>query len=141
MATNHTSNSTWSMCFSIIRNEGFRSLYRGIGPPILMEAPKRALKFTVNDMASPALLQLSGRTSPNLAIAVCSGLTAGLTEAFVVAPFEKVKIRMQSIDSASKYTSSLDCLKKIVMGEGFLALTKGLHATMFWCVSLTVPRT
>jgi len=139
IARKHTSNAVWSTCFSILRNEGFRCLYRGIGPPILMEAPKRALKFTVNDTASPVFLQLSGRTVPNLSIAVFSGVTAGETEVFVVAPFEKVKIRMQSPDSASKYASSLDCLKKIIKGEGFLALMKGLHATVFWFVILEDP--
>lgn len=137
---------------SIRKNEGFLALYRGIGAPILMEVPKRfiahyictplhdltsanllrALKFTVNDISSGLILKLGGRKSANIVTATSSGLLAGLTEAMVVAPFEKIKIKMQGLDSATKYTSSLDCLRKTLKSEGISTLTKGLHATMFW---------
>ncbi len=37
-------------CFrKMIKTEGPRALYRGILPPILVEAPKRAIKFGAND--------------------------------------------------------------------------------------------
>lgn len=33
----------------IVKKEGFSHLYKGITSPILMEAPKRAIKFSGND--------------------------------------------------------------------------------------------
>lgn len=42
--------SLFSTFGSIIKQEGFGGLYRGILPPILVEAPKRAIKFTANGL-------------------------------------------------------------------------------------------
>uniref|UniRef100_A0A0S1MKM6 Uncharacterized protein n=1 Tax=Phakopsora pachyrhizi TaxID=170000 RepID=A0A0S1MKM6_PHAPC len=37
-------------CFKkIIKAEGFGRLYRGLLPPLMLEAPKRAVKFAAND--------------------------------------------------------------------------------------------
>ena len=38
---------------TITKNEGFLTLYRGIVSPILAEAPKRALKFSSNEIYKP----------------------------------------------------------------------------------------
>jgi solute carrier family 25 2-oxodicarboxylate transporter 21 len=43
------SPSLFSTFGSIIKQEGFGALYRGILPPILVEAPKRAIKFGANE--------------------------------------------------------------------------------------------
>ena len=72
-------------------------LYRGIGPPILMEAPKRATKFAANDEWGKFYRSLFGMTTMTQSLSVLTGATAGVTEAFVVVPFELVKIRLQGM--------------------------------------------
>ncbi|VEU19399.1 DEKNAAC100219 [Brettanomyces naardenensis] len=117
-------------CFSkIIKNEGFGTLYRGILPPILMEAPKRATKFAANDEWGKFYRRQFGVDKMNQPLSVLTGATAGATEAFVVVPFELVKIRLQ--DKNSKYKNALDVLKKTVNGEGLASLYNGLEATMW----------
>lgn len=61
----------------------------------MVEAPKRATKFAANEQYSRLLKQISGREKLNQSLSVLSGISAGITEAFVVVPFELVKIRMQ----------------------------------------------
>jgi solute carrier family 25 2-oxodicarboxylate transporter 21 len=39
----------WGTMKGIVQEHGFGRLYRGILPPILMEAPKRAVKFSANE--------------------------------------------------------------------------------------------
>lgn len=121
-------------CFAkIIKQEGPSRLYKGISAPILMEAPKRAVKFSANDEWGKFYRNLFGVTTTTQPLAVLTGATAGATESFVVVPFELVKIRLQ--DKASTYTGPADVVKKLVQSEGLLALYNGLEATLWRHVS------
>lgn len=83
-------------CFrKIVRQEGFGRLYRGIVAPILVEAPKRATKFAANEQYSALYLRLLGQEKMSQGLSIATGVSAGMTEAFVVVSFELVKIRMQ----------------------------------------------
>ncbi|KAL6806814.1 mitochondrial carrier domain-containing protein [Trichoderma sp. SZMC 28013] len=119
-------------CFKkIIKQEGFSRLYRGITAPILMEAPKRATKFSANDSWGAVYRNLFGVEKMNQSLSVLTGATAGATEAIVVVPFELVKIRLQDKASAGKYNGMVDCVVKIVKNEGPLTLYQGLESTMW----------
>ncbi|KAL9638088.1 MAG: hypothetical protein Q9164_001787 [Protoblastenia rupestris] len=119
-------------CFSkIIKNEGFSRLYRGITAPILMEAPKRATKFAANDSWGSYYRGLFGVQKMNQQLSILTGASAGATEAFVVVPFELIKIRLQDRASAGKYTGMVDCVVKTVKAEGPLALYNGLESTLW----------
>jgi solute carrier family 25 2-oxodicarboxylate transporter 21 len=119
-------------CFrKIIKNEGASRLYRGITAPILMEAPKRATKFAANDSWGSFYRNLFGQAKMNQSLSILTGATAGATEAFVVVPFELVKIRLQDRAQAHKYNGMVDCVTKIVKQEGPLTLYQGLESTMW----------
>ncbi|MCJ1248385.1 hypothetical protein MMC30_005602 [Trapelia coarctata] len=119
-------------CFrKIIKNEGFSRLYRGISAPIMMEAPKRATKFAANDEWGKVYRNLFGAAKMDQKLSILTGATAGATEAFVVVPFELVKIRLQDRASAGKYNGLVDCVMKIVKSEGPLALYNGLESTLW----------
>lgn len=79
---------------------------------------------------------LFGKEHMSQSLSILTGASAGATEAFVVVPFELVKIRLQDAKSASKYSGTMDCVKKIISNEGIIALYNGLEATMwrhvFW---------
>ncbi|KAK5163834.1 hypothetical protein LTR04_002241 [Oleoguttula sp. CCFEE 6159] len=97
-------------CFrKIIRNEGFSRLYRGINAPILMEAPKRATKFAANDEWGKVWRNVFGMAKMNQSLSILTGASAGATEAFVVVPFELVKIRLQDKAQSHKYNGMIDC--------------------------------
>lgn len=137
-------------CFrKIVRNEGFSRLYRGIQAPILMEAPKRytsltelrcrneannaqrATKFAANDAWGNYYRNLFGIAKMDQKLSILTGASAGATEAFVVVPFELIKIRLQDRASAGKYTGMFDCVVKTVKAEGPLALYNGLESTLW----------
>ena len=96
-----------------------------------MEAPKRATKFAANDAWGKFYRDLFGIAKMNQSLSVLTGATAGATEAFVVVPFELIKIRLQDRANASKYTGMVDCVVKTVKAEGPLALYNGLESTMW----------
>jgi len=119
-------------CFrKIIKNEGASRLYRGITAPILMEAPKRATKFAANDKWGQFYRSTFGMPKMTQSLSILTGATAGATEAFVVVPFELVKIRLQDKASAGKYAGPADALMKIIRSEGPLALYNGLESTLW----------
>ncbi|KAG1654157.1 Mitochondrial 2-oxodicarboxylate carrier [Nymphon striatum] len=98
-------------CFKkIYRSEGLLGFYKGILPPILAETPKRAVKtFTL------------------------AGLFSGLTEAFVINPFEVVKVKLQADrQSVKAQLSTFSMAREIVRsgGLGMNGLNKGLTATL-----------
>jgi solute carrier family 25 2-oxodicarboxylate transporter 21 len=96
-----------------------------------MEAPKRATKFAANDSWGTFYRGIFGIPKMNQSLSILTGATAGATEAFVVVPFELVKIRLQDRASAGKYTGMIDVVVKTVRSEGPLALYNGLESTMW----------
>ncbi|CAF2994857.1 unnamed protein product [Rotaria sp. Silwood2] len=88
---------------NIIKEEGVSRLYRGIIPPILMEAPKRATKFAANDIWGQCYRKWFGVNKMNQSLSILTGASAGATESLVIVPFELVKIRLQDKKSAHLY--------------------------------------
>jgi len=121
---------TFASLRNIIQQEGVSRLYRGIIPPILMEAPKRATKFAANDMWGKFYRKLFNVEKPTQSLSILTGASAGATESFIVVPFELIKIRLQDKRNAQLYSGTMDCLKKVIQQEGLLALYNGLEATM-----------
>ncbi|PWN50690.1 putative ODC2-mitochondrial 2-oxodicarboxylate carrier [Violaceomyces palustris] len=119
-------------CFKkIIKNEGAGRLYRGLVPPLMLEAPKRAVKFAANDFWGKTYKSLTGQEKMTQGLSVLTGCSAGATESVVVVPFELVKIRLQDRAQAHLYTGPWDVVRKIVQADGVLGLYAGLEST-FW---------
>ncbi|KAJ1300685.1 hypothetical protein OPQ81_002332 [Rhizoctonia solani] len=114
---------------NIIREEGAGRLYRGLVPPLLLEAPKRAVKFAANDFWGKAFIKQSPDGKMTQGLSILTGAAAGATESFVVVPFELVKIRLQ--DKTSKYSGPMDVVRSIVRQHGPLGLYAGMEST-FW---------
>ncbi|KAK0200479.1 mitochondrial carrier domain-containing protein [Desarmillaria ectypa] len=114
---------------SIIKEEGVGRLYRGLVPPLLLEAPKRAVKFAANDFWGKTYLGLTGETKMTQPLSVLTGCSAGATESFVVVPFELVKIKLQ--DKTSTFKGPMDVVSQVIKKEGVLGLYVGMEAT-FW---------
>jgi len=113
----------------IIRHEGFFNLYRGIISPILAEAPKRAAKFTFNDIYQNMLRDKNGHLAEWKY--VLAGSLAGASEGLINCPFEVVKVRMQAKENLSVYKNTTDAAMKLLMKEGPLALYNGIEPQLW----------
>ncbi|KAH9451381.1 hypothetical protein Pst134EB_018852 [Puccinia striiformis f. sp. tritici] len=115
-------------CFQkIIKTEGFGRLYRGLVPPLMLEAPKRAVKFAANDFWATTYKGLTGSDKLTQNLSLLTGMSAGATESIVVVPFELVKIRLQ--DRNSSYKGPLDVIMRTVKTHGIFGLYGGLEST------------
>ncbi|PWN21217.1 putative ODC2-mitochondrial 2-oxodicarboxylate carrier [Microstroma glucosiphilum] len=119
-------------CFKkIIANEGAGRLYRGIVPPLMLEAPKRAVKFAANDFWAKTYKNAFGTEQMSQGLSVLTGCTAGATESVVVVPFELVKIRLQDKAQSHLYKGPMDVVNKIIKADGVMGLYAGMEST-FW---------
>lgn len=115
----------------VIRREGVLRLYRGVLPPLIAEAPKRAIKFGANEQWGFALKKLFTLDRLTALQAGFVGSMAGATEAVFVTPFELVKVRLQDRSSLKLYTGTVDCMRKVAAQEGVLTFYHGLEATIW----------
>lgn len=122
------SNTIFGTMKDIVKTDGVSALYRGIVPPILAEAPKRAIKFGANEYYRD-LFTKKFQLQDSKLFGVYTGISAGITEAIVVVSFELVKIRLQDQKSKHLYKNTWDCVQKIYKNEGPLAFMKGWEAT------------
>jgi solute carrier family 25 2-oxodicarboxylate transporter 21 len=113
----------------IIRLEGFGNLYRGIASPILAEAPKRAIKFSLNEKYKQSVRKKDGSLPGSRA--ALAGALAGMTECSVNTPFEVIKVQMQAKENLGRYTGIVHCVQSLVRTEGILSLYKGVESQLW----------
>ncbi|CAM9493488.1 unnamed protein product [Discosporangium mesarthrocarpum] len=113
----------------IIQNEGPTKLYRGVLSPVFAEAPKRALKFSLNETYKGALRKEDG-SLPGFR-AAAAGSMAGMSECSVNTPFEVVKVQMQAKENIGKFSGVADCAIQLVKTEGVFGLYKGIESHLW----------
>ncbi|XP_052866972.1 mitochondrial 2-oxodicarboxylate carrier [Anopheles cruzii] len=113
------------------QSEGVLSLYKGILPPVLVETPKRAVKFLTFEQYKRFFLFGSDKPTP-LTFSL-AGLGAGVTEAILVNPFEMVKVTLQANKNKMGQVPSTWAVTKQIINEsgfGLNGLNRGLTATI-----------
>lgn len=99
-------------------NNGIKSFYKGITPPIIGMAIEKSIVFgTYNYMNKYHNFNHFN-----------SGLIAGFLCSIIVTPVEKIKINLQDI---KKHNNSLSVIKDIYKNHGLLGFYKGWSITLF----------
>jgi solute carrier family 25 protein 33/36 len=126
---------TFQILFAIPRVEGWRALFKGLGPNLIGVVPARSINFytygnlkklfsnTFNNGQEGALVQGPA--------AICAGLVTGTA----TNPIWVIKTRLQ-LDRANagssggrKYSGVIDCTMKTIKYEGIRGLYRGLSAS------------
>ncbi|KAL7420768.1 hypothetical protein Q5752_004720 [Cryptotrichosporon argae] len=111
---------------TIIAEEGYRGIYRGVGPVMLRQGANSAVRFS----SYSTLKQLAQGSSPGGAplpgwMTFAIGATAGVITVYSTMPFDVVKTRMQSLRAKQEYRNALHCAYRIATEEGVLKFWKG----------------
>ncbi|KAG0664864.1 hypothetical protein C6P44_000412 [Monosporozyma unispora] len=114
---------------NIIKKEGIPNLYKGIVSPIILETPKRAIKFASNDFFQKFYQESLNVSTVNQTISLLAGASAGVVESFLVTPFELVKIRLQNVEQTDK--SFTNCFKSIIKQNGPKGMMLGWEPTVW----------
>ncbi|RLN69098.1 hypothetical protein BBJ29_000699 [Phytophthora kernoviae] len=120
-----------------IQRESVRGLYKGFLPPFFSQGVYKAIIFTTsstlrNDVL-PNLSMLQPVLTPTV-VSLTAGAVAGGINAFLVAPVELVRNRLQvqydNQPETRKYRGAYHCANQVMRTEGVLALWKGLTTTV-----------
>lgn len=130
-----TFTSTLDGLRKIARNEGPRSLWRGLSPTLVMAVPANVIYFTGYDAlrfnkSSPINAYVSDTYAPLLA-----GSVARVAAASVISPIEMFRTRMQATsghhNGTGVFRETLGGLREMVHAQGYTSLWRGLTLTMW----------
>lgn len=123
-------DSSWDCFKKVIRNEGVRGLYRGIGPQLVGVAPEKAIKLVVNQIVRQLMQRYTGQEKLPFALEFIAGGCAGASQVIFTNPLEIVKIRLQVQGEAIKFGGTKKSAMTIVWELGFKGLYKGSSACL-----------
>lgn len=125
---------------SIVRDEGVRGLWQGVGPNIQRAIIVNAVELGTYDHSKMMLVRYAGASPDAVTTHFGASFIAGFFAAAASSPVDVVKNRLMSQPAGAErlYSGMLDCATKTVRAEGFLALYKGFVPNWLrlgpWCV-------
>ncbi|KAL4866065.1 hypothetical protein BDV12DRAFT_173417 [Aspergillus spectabilis] len=140
-------SETFEILFSIHRTEGWRSLFRGLGPSLTGVVPATAIKFYAYGNCKRLYPELFGLDKDATSTHALSAATAGLVTGTATNPIWLVKTRLQLDKShlnsdgsirPPQYRNSFDCVKQVVKQEGIKGLYRGLMASYLGIIETTL---
>ncbi|GLE07377.1 hypothetical protein PINS_up017539 [Pythium insidiosum] len=125
-------------CASLtIQRESVLGLYKGFLPPFFSQAVYKSVIFTVSSKLRNDVLPTCSSLQPFLtpsSVSLISGAVAGGLNAFLVAPVELVRNRLQvqyeSNRATRRYHGTVHCITQVLKQEGFFAFWRGLSTTV-----------
>ncbi|KAL3806692.1 hypothetical protein ACHAXA_001158 [Cyclostephanos tholiformis] len=142
------SGGTISTMVSIFKNEGYRGLYAGLGPTLLMSLPNTVVYFAAYDELSSRLRHYhdddndcdhadnhdadSRATAANAYIPLLAGSTARLLATLATAPLELVRTRQAGLPRGTTGVGGMvDEFLALNKSSGSISLYSGLAPTLW----------
>ncbi|EDO39174.1 predicted protein [Nematostella vectensis] len=116
--------------WKVVRNEGPRGLYKGMGVNVVLVNPEKAIKLAVNDQLRQ---KFGGRMHIlPLHLEMIAGAAAGCCQVAVTTPMEMLKIQMQMAGRHATTATANSSLiaKDLLLTKGISGIYKGLGATL-----------
>ncbi|KAA6408293.1 MAG: mitochondrial carrier [Lasallia pustulata] len=131
-------SETFQILFSIHKIEGWRALFKGLGPNLVGVVPARAINFYTYGNGKRIISQTFNNGQEAAWVHLCAAATAGIATGTATNPIWLVKTRLQldksraessGFQSSRQYKNSLDCTMQTIRQEGIRGLYRGLSAS------------
>lgn len=130
---------TFQILFAIPKVEGWRALFKGLGPNLIGVVPARAINFFAYGNGKRLIAQNFNNGQEAAWVHLLAAANAGIITGTATNPIWLVKTRLQ-LDKATaaksgagmdgrKYKNALDCTLQTVRTEGIRGLYRGLTAS------------
>lgn len=122
---------TFGILGNVYRQEGFTSLFKGLGPNLVGVIPARSINFFTYGTTKDIYSRYFNNGQEAAWIHLMAAATAGWTTSTATNPIWMIKTRLQ-LDKAGKrkqYKNSWDCIRSILRNEGIRGMYKGLSAS------------
>lgn len=129
---------TFQILFSIHRVEGWRALFKGLGPNLVGVVPARAINFWAYGNGKRLMSERFNGGQENALVHLCAAAAAGIITGTATNPIWLVKTRLQLDKSKAekagsqavrRYRNSWDCIAQTIRAEGVRGLYRGLSAS------------
>lgn len=129
---------TFQILFSIHRVEGWRALFKGLGPNLTGVVPARAINFYTYGNGKRIISQQFNDGQEVAWVHICAAVFAGIVTSTATNPIWLVKTRLQldksnaektGMQALRRYKSSFDCVRQTIQVEGIRGLYRGLSAS------------
>lgn len=123
---------------SIHVHEGWRALFKGLGPNLIGVIPARAINFSVYGNGKRIIGEYAGYSHTDetpAGVHLAAAAIAGIATGTATNPIWLVKTRLQldksnaEVGKGRQYKNSWDCIKQTLRHEGIRGLYKGLSAS------------
>lgn len=129
-------------CYTILREEGLRGLYKGLTASLLREGTYSTLRMGLYDVLKDVMHAEDPRTTP-LWKKIVAGATAGALGSGIANPTDLVKVRMQAQGTGTAghhYRNMWQAFAQIYRAEGVRGLYKGVGPTTQRATLLTASQ-
>ena len=129
---------TLQMLSAIHRVEGWRALFKGLGPQLVGVVPAKAINFYSYGNGKRIISERFNDGKEAAWVHLCAGVLAGIATGTATNPIWLVKTRLQLDKSnaersggtiSRRYRNSLDCIMQTIKTEGIRGLYRGLSAS------------
>ncbi|KAN0106287.1 mitochondrial carrier [Hyaloscypha variabilis] len=129
---------TFQILGSVHRVEGWRALFKGLGPNLIGVVPARSINFFVVGNGKRIIADYGNKGEESAWVVLCAAALAGIVTSTVTNPIWLIKTRLQLdkniVEKAGgiavrRYRNSWDCIKQVVRQEGIRGLYKGMSAS------------
>lgn len=115
---------TFSAINTIVRQEGFGGIYKGVAATVMKQGTNQAVRFYVMYLLNNAYRGSDKSKAIPFYMTFVFGGIAGASSVFANTPLDVIKTRMQGVD-AHKYKGVVDCAKQVYNQSGLLGFYKG----------------
>jgi solute carrier family 25 protein 33/36 len=126
---------TGEILWQVPKVEGWRALFKGLGPNLIGVVPARAINFYAYGNGKRILSNYFNNGKEAAWVHVCAAACAGIVTGTATNPIWLVKTRLQldknthTDGRGRQYKNALDCTMQTVRKEGVLGLYRGLSAS------------
>ncbi|KAK0061418.1 solute carrier family 25 member 36 [Biomphalaria pfeifferi] len=113
----------------ILKTEGIKGLFKGLGPTLVGVAPSRAIYFGAYAHCKQALNRVI--TPDTHLVHLCSAVAAGVSAATCTNPIWFVKTRLQLDQKSENKLTCRECIRRIYQQSGIKGFYKGISASYF----------
>ncbi|KAF7558516.1 hypothetical protein G7046_g5643 [Stylonectria norvegica] len=140
-------NDTLNILGSVYKTEGWRALFKGLGPNLVGVVPARAINFYVYGNGKRLISQYANNGEEAPWVHLTAGVAAGVVTSTITNPIWMVKTRLQLDKNVSErsagsqlrqYRNSYDCVRQVVRDEGVRSLYRGMSASYLGVVESTM---
>lgn len=124
---------TFQILANVHKVEGWRALFKGLGPNLSGVVPARAINFFTYGNGKRIIANTFNDGEENSTVHLFAAAIAGITTGTATNPIWLIKTRLQldkqNAPGGRQYKNSYDCARQVIRQEGIRGLYRGLSAS------------